>query len=92
MKGVARISFHGGALFMPLRTPYDREVLFEHVDLYARRHGSVRVEFGRRELTVQNGGPADEPECASCGRHLDALTYILGGRSLCALCARRDVR
>lgn len=91
MRGIAKISFHGGALFMPMRTPYDRELLFEQVDLYARRHGSVRVELGHRELTVQNGA-ANEPVCAACQRRLDALTYILGGRNLCALCARRDVK
>ena len=92
MKGVARISFQGGALFVPVKTPYDREVLFEHLDLYAKRHGMVRVELNRREWTVFKTNGAEVPVCEVCDRRLDALTYALGGRTLCAFCAKRDVR
>jgi hypothetical protein len=92
MKGVARISFQGGALFVPAKTPYDRELLFEHLDLYARRHGTVRVELNRRELTVRKADAERPPTCAVCSRRLDTLTYALGGRTLCGYCARRDVR
>ena len=91
MKGVARISFHGGALFVPVKTPYERELLFEHIDLYTRRHGRVRLEFNRREWSVSltNDHPA---VCTSCRRRLDALTYAMGGRTLCSQCARRNFR
>jgi len=92
MKGVARISFQGGALFVPAKTPYDREVLFEHLDLYAKRHGTVRVELNRREWTVTKSSVGERSLCADCNRRLDALTYALGGRALCASCARRDVK
>lgn len=92
MKGVARISFHGGALFLPVKTPYDREVLFEHLDLYAKRHGAVRVELNRREWTVTRSNGEAIPQCSLCSRRLDALSFALGGRTLCALCAKRDVR
>ena len=91
MKGVARIFFHGGALFLPARTPYDRELLFEHLDLYAKRHGSIRVELDRREWTVKRSDVAKPPVCATCARRLDNLTYALGGRNLCGFCAKRDV-
>ena len=91
MKGVARISFQGGGLFLPVKTPYEREVLFEHVDRYAKRHGRVRVELNRREWNVHlsNGHPE---RCGVCNRGLDNLTYALGGRSLCIVCARRELR
>ena len=91
MKGVARISFDGGGLFLPAKTPYEREVLFEHVDRYAKRHGRVCVELNRREwnVSVSNSQPG---RCTACERPLDHLTYALGGRSLCLSCARRELR
>jgi hypothetical protein len=93
VKGVARISFQGGALFLPVKTPYDREVLFEHLDLYAKRHGAVRVELNRREWTVKRSNGEESVTCEVCDRRLDFLTYaLLGGRTLCAFCAKRDVK
>ncbi|GIW41697.1 MAG: hypothetical protein KatS3mg076_2274 [Candidatus Binatia bacterium] len=91
MKGVARISFRGGALFVPVKTPYERELLFEHLDLYARRHGRVRLELNRKEweVTLANG---HAEQCTSCKRRLDTLTYALGNRRICAQCAKRDLR
>ena len=91
MKGVARISFLGGALFVPVKTPYERELLFEHLDLYAKLHGQVRLEFNRSEWTVRRAGAQSE-QCGSCGRQLNTLAYALGGHSLCPSCARRDIR
>ena len=91
MKGVARISFHGGALFVPAKTPYEREVLFEHLDLYAKRHGIVRVELNRHEWTVCRREGDKLLLCSDCSRRLDSLSYALGGRTLCAFCAKRDV-
>jgi hypothetical protein len=91
MKGVARISFQGGALFVPVKTPYDREVLFEHLDLYAKRHGTVRVELNSRNWTVKAAGDSARV-CEVCEKRLDVLTYLLGGRVLCGFCAKRDVR
>ena len=88
MKGVARISFHGGALLVPARTRYDQEVVFEHVESYARRHGTVRLELGRKEFTVSYVNGGERRTCARCLQPLDFLTYALGGRSLCLRCAR----
>jgi hypothetical protein len=91
VKGVARISFQGGALFVPAKTPYEREVLFEHLDLYAKRHGTIRVELDRREWTVRQT-EKEQVVCAACGHRVDALAWALGGRSLCGVCGKRDVR
>jgi hypothetical protein len=67
-------------------------VLFEHLDLYAKRHGAVRVELNRREWTVKRSNGEDVVACEICQRRLDSLTYALGGRALCAFCAKRDVQ
>ncbi|HUI26824.1 MAG TPA: hypothetical protein VL403_12140 [Candidatus Kryptonia bacterium] len=90
MKGVARISFHGGALLVPARTRYDHQLIFEHVESYARRHGTVRLELDRKEFTVSYLNGAERRLCAACQQPLELLTYALGGRSLCLRCARKS--
>ncbi len=93
MKGVARISFQGGALFVPVKTPYERELLFEHVALYTKRHGHILLELNRRHWTVRRVLAAEQPQlCSGCGKRLDYLSYALGARAFCGACARRDLR
>jgi hypothetical protein len=46
MRGLARISFARGALLLPMRNPYDHDVLCEHVDAYARQHGGGECGSG----------------------------------------------
>ena len=38
MNDVARISFERGALLMPVRDAYDRELVFQEAEAYAREH------------------------------------------------------
>ena len=90
MKGIARLSFDNGGLFLPVKTPYEREVLFEYADQYAKRHGRVRLEIDRRECIVRLRG--EQPEtCVTCGHRVDGVAYAVGARTLCRLCARRDL-
>jgi hypothetical protein len=81
MKGIARRSFHDGGLVLPVKTPYEREVLFEYADQYARRHGCVRLEIDRRECIVRVRGGQPET-CVSCGHRVDGVAYALGARNL----------
>jgi hypothetical protein len=38
-KGIAHVSFPGGSMVLPARTPYDRQMLLEHiVDRVAKAH------------------------------------------------------
>jgi hypothetical protein len=89
-KGIARLSFQDGGLFLPVKTAYDREVLFEYADQYAKRHGRVRIEIDRRECIAQLRGA--EPEtCITCGHRLEGVAYIVGAETFCRHCARRDL-
>jgi len=91
MRGVARISFQGGGLFLPAKTPYERELLFEHVNEYTKRHGQVRLDFSRKEWLVRlKASPAEI--CAACRQPLENLAYTRGDRTLCGQCVRRDFR
>jgi hypothetical protein len=87
MKGIARLSFEDGGLFLPVKTPYEREVLFEYADQYAKRYGRVRLEIDRRECIVRLRGERAET-CVTCGRRVDGVAYAVGARTLCRLCAR----
>lgn len=87
MKGIAQISFQGGGLFLPAKTPYERELLLEHAKMCTRRHGRVRLALNQHEWTVTRTED-DEEQCSSCGRPLDSLKYAYAGRNLCTQCAR----
>ncbi len=88
MKDVAHISFEGGGLIIPVHTPYERQLMVEHVEASTKRHGCIRLEVNRRHWTISmNNGPGEV--CASCTRWPDNLTYRSDGQSLCGQCARR---
>lgn len=86
MNGVARIMFSDGALVMPARSRYDRELVFEQAEFYARRHGQVRLELGRRQLVIR---PQAGTPCSQCGSPDGLLVYSAGDALLCRYCARR---
>jgi hypothetical protein len=86
MKGFAHILFAGGGLIVRVQTPYERELLVEHLEAYTGRHGSVRLELNRRQWTVTRDTGHREP-CAACSRRLPKMTYRSDGRTLCGACA-----
>ena len=90
MNGVARIAAHDGGIVLPLRTPYDRQVLFEHVAHYAKRHGRVRLEFDRKQWSVSHA-TEHSPLCVGCNERPDKLAYSYGDRVFCHPCARRGL-
>jgi len=79
--GVAHISFVGGGLFLPARTPYDRELMIDYVADRVRSKGTIQVIVDERRWTVQRCAPVRGQECPSCGNHLKAT---------CALAERHD--
>lgn len=91
MSGIARISFQGGGLIIPSKTPYERQLLFEHVAQYAKRHGRVRVELDRQRWTVTAVDDRSQV-CEICNQRPDNLSYVSQARSLCHPCARRALR
>lgn len=91
MKGFAHICFEGGGLILPVQTPYERELLFEHVEVSAKRHGCVRLDVNRRHWTINMPNGLREA-CAGCREWLDTLTYRFDAQTLCSECARRALR
>ena len=87
MKGIAHVSFQGGGLIVPAQTPYERQLLFEHVEASAKQHGGVRLDCKHQHWTVSLSNGHGEV-CAACRRSLNNLTYRFDGQTLCAWCAR----
>jgi hypothetical protein len=88
MKGVARIFFGTGAVFLPSQTPYDQEMLFDYLEQSARQFGEISFELDRQRWQV-DANPVHTRPCWACGRGLETLMYTLGRRVLCPRCARR---
>jgi len=88
MRGLARISLDGGGtLVMDADTPYEWELLFDHLDRYANLHGNVSVQLNRHGWSVRIS-TSQPPNCNACGHPPRALIYALGRRVFCPRCAR----
>jgi hypothetical protein len=86
---VAKIRFDAGALLLPANDPYDREVVFEQADFYARRHGSVDLEIGRAEMRAACGAVRPGMVCAGCHEPLRAVIFQVAERRFCTACVKR---
>lgn len=86
---VARIHFGAGELVLPANDPYDRELVFEEADFYARRYGSVDVELGRAQLRAARSTGEPGVACVRCHEPLRAVSFQIGERRFCTHCAKR---
>ncbi len=74
MNDTAHITFKGGGLILPVRTPYERELLVEYVEASVKRHGCLLLEVNRRHWTIsKSNGP--RAVCALCSQWPDEFTY-----------------
>jgi hypothetical protein len=86
---LVKVSDETGAMFLPADTPYDRDVLFEHLQAAARAHEQVRVELDDLRLLLEHG--AEMRECAHCRRSIaqGVMQFVSGSLTVCTRCARR---
>lgn len=92
MTQIATIRYDGGALVIPARDPYERELVFEEADFYARRHGMVGLQLGRNEMRVSRSAAELGLSCGRCGQPLRMVTFQLGERRFCTRCAKYAAR
>jgi len=88
--GVAHLSFAGGGLFLPARSPYDRQTLAEHIASRARRNGQVQVLVDDRRWLVYRRSAASAAVCTHCGASsLASACYAIGcaPAAYCVRCA-----
>ena len=91
MGQVAHIRYDGGALLLPAQDPYDREVVFQEAEFCARRHGSVGVQLGRREMRISLSDADARRRCGSCRRLVGAMSFLVDHHLFCAHCAKESL-
>src|SRR5437879_780667 len=74
-KGVAHVSFPGGGMFVPARSPYDRELLAEHVIDRVRLKGNVQVLVDDERWLVHFLRGKGTVDCWRCGGAVDSICY-----------------
>lgn len=93
MRGIAHVSFSGGGMFLPARSPYDRQVLAEHVMSRVRTKGQVQVLIDNQRWMVYQRRGVRGVCCSQCGRAVDSACYLISanGTLYCVTCAFRDL-
>jgi hypothetical protein len=90
LKGIVHVSFPGGGMFLPARTPYDRQTLVEHVKDRARTKGQVQVLADDRRWLVRFHD-AVEAVCTACGHPSESSCKSgASGSEVCVTCAFGD--
>jgi hypothetical protein len=86
-----RLFAAGFTLRLPADTPYDLQLLAEHVSALLRRHGAVRLSSGRRAWWLTLTASARSGHCTRCLRPLDPAVRFGGEAVACVACASRSV-
>jgi transposase InsO family protein len=77
----------GAALVLPTGTPYERELVAEHLHGVARRRGAVRVRLAEQDWVLVWRPQDCASRCAACGGRQRGLRVRLSARDCCARCA-----
>jgi hypothetical protein len=75
-------------MIMPLRSGYDRQLLFEHIANRVRRDPWVDVTIDGERWRAQLVGSQDRLSCTGCGDGL-TIAHASGKRRLCTRCRSR---
>lgn len=89
MQGVAHISFAGGSVFLPARTPYERQTMIDYVADRMRLQATIQVIVDKQHWTVQASDPAVAKRCSRCHHTVKVICSLAGHESsgLCMWCA-----
>ena len=90
---LARISLDdGGTLLLPARTPYDWEIVLDHVRYRLQRDPSrVWLEVNGNACGMRRASADRAEECAACGCAIGWLACDVRSRTVCARCALQGV-
>jgi len=69
--GIARVTFVGGSLTLPVDTAYDRQLLVDHVLGHARRKHYLQVRVDDTTWLIEPANAQDPVVCSSCDRRVD---------------------
>ena len=88
-KGIAHISYKGGGLCLPARSPYDRELLAEEVLRESHLHDMVQVLLDDDRWLVHRLSRRTRVYCVQCGRSTSSVcrSGARGAAQFCIGCA-----
>jgi hypothetical protein len=75
----------GGRLSLPLGSPYESQILADHLRAMARRHRSVELRIGAHRWSVR--GALTEARCGSCAVTLGDTAFDANDGAQCDHCA-----
>jgi hypothetical protein len=84
-EGIAHVSFAGGGMFLPARSPYDRQVLTDHVVDRVRSKGSVQVLLDTQRWLVQLLRAGRTARCEKCNSVVDCICYTSREDAACCI-------
>ena len=89
LKGIVHLSFPGGGMFLPARTPYDWQTLVEHVKDRVRSKGEVQVLIHDHRWLVRWCEASARSVCAVCGLASESTCHssTSGSTVYCVSCA-----
>lgn len=90
MTGVAKLSIPGGALVMPARSPYEREIVFDNAAFYAGRQGTADLELSSPRLSIRVVKVTNDQCCAVCGQAGRQVAFVVRGVRQCRSCVPRQ--
>ena len=73
-----------GGVVLPVQSPYDNEIVVDHLNHFVQRDGSVALRYGGQTWRVTAAG-ASRP-CRACHDTIVHLSYQLGGAAFCQRC------
>jgi len=78
MTGIAHVSFRGGGMFLPARSPYDRQTLIEHITDRVRAKGDVQVLLHGQRWMVHLHRGQPPAYCTCCGTAVHCACHSTG--------------
>ena len=87
----AHLTFTGGGLVLTVRTPYEQQVLREHVLSYARHKEQLQLAVDRTTWVIDRPSANRTFVCDRCQRQLTAAALHTphGRECYCVACALR---
>ncbi len=88
--GTARVSYPGVRMFYSMDSPYERQLLAEHVLVCSQSRNQVQVEIGSHCWILQRTR-VGRARCSVCGEPLHTFCETpTGEQRLCVACAIED--
>jgi hypothetical protein len=88
---VATIRALENSLVLPAADEYDRQLVLQAAQSFARRHGASTLTVGNLQVELLCGSLPLPSRCSRCRQPVKRIAYRLASDLLCSDCMRRRV-